>query len=235
MAIFTPGGGVAAVSGSIGGVTFSRNRGGPYMRTRAIPVNPNTTFQQEVRSLMATLTSGWIDDLTEDQRAAWDTYALNVHLPNPLGADRNVGGLGMYVRSNIPRLQADPATYPRVDDAPTIFNLGTYTLPTLGNAIESAQTADVTFDNTDDWAGEAASGLLIFGSRAKNPSINYMKGPYRFAHEVEGNITTPPTSPATVTWPFPFTEGHRLFAFFRVTRADGRLSSPFRDEAEAAA
>jgi len=235
MAIFTPGGGVATISGSVGGVTFSRNRGGPYMRTRAIPVNPNTTFQQQVRSLMATLTSGWIDDLTDDQRAAWDTYALNVHLPNPLGAPRNVGGLAMYVRSNIPRLQADPVKYPRVDDAPTTFNLGTYTLPSLDNASEAAQTADVTFDNTDDWAGEDNSGLLIYGSRAKNPSINYMKGPYRFAAEVEGDSVTPPTSPHSVTWPFPFVETQRLFAFFRVSRADGRLSSPFRDETDATA
>lgn len=233
--IFTPGGLIAAGSGSVGGLVLSRNRGGAYIRFRAIPTNPNTIFQQEVRSLMATLTSGWIDDLTDDQRAAWDTYALNVHLSNPLGSPRNVGGLAMYVRSNIPRLQADPATYPRVDDAPTTFNLGTYTLPSLGNAIESAQTADVTFDNTDDWAGEAASGLLIYGSRAKNPSINYMKGPYRFAHEVEGDDVTPPTSPATVTWPFPFVETQRLFLFGRVTRADGRLSSPFHLTADAAA
>lgn len=235
MAVFTPGGGVAAISGSIGGTVFSRNRGGAYMRLRAIPVNPNTVFQQEVRSLMATLTSRWLDTLTEDQRAAWDTYADNVHLPNPLGADRNVGGLGMYCRSNISRLQADPVFLTRVDDAPVIFNLGPYTLPVLDNAIESAQTADVAFDNADDWAGETGSAMLIYGSRARNPSTNYFKGPYRFAHVIEGDDTTPPTSPATVTWPFPFVETQRLFLFARVTRLDGRLSSPFRDETDAAA
>jgi hypothetical protein len=235
MAIFTPGGGVATISGSVGGVTFSRNRGGPYMRTRAVPVNPNTTFQQEVRSLMATLTSGWIDDLTDDQRAAWDTYALNVHLSNPLGSPRNVGGLAMYVRSNISRLQADPVLLTRVDDAPTIFNLGTYTLPVLSGAVESAQTASLAFENTDDWAGETGSGMLVYGSRAKNPSINYMKGPYRYMDVVEGDDTTPPTSPQVLTWPFPFVETQRLFLFGRVTRLDGRLSSPFRLETDAAA
>lgn len=233
--IFTPGGGIAAASGSIGGTTFSRNRGGPYVRTRAVPTNPNTTWQQEVRSLVATLTSLWLNALSADQRASWDTYALNVHLPNALGFDRNVGGLAMYVRSNVSRLQADPVQLPRVDDAPVIFNLGDYTLPSFGNASDAAQDADVTFTNTDDWAGEDDAAMLLYGSRAQNPSINYFKGPYRHADLIPGDGVTPPTSPHTVTWPFPFVETQRLFLFLRVTRADGRLSSPFRLETDAVA
>jgi len=235
MAIFTSGGGVAAISGSVGGTTFSRNRGGSYMRTRAIPVNPNTTFQQEIRSLVATLTSYWLNGLTEDQRAAWDTYALNVELPNALGQPRNVGGLAMFVRSNVPRLQASHVDFPQVDDAPVVFNMGDYTLPSLGNASEATQTAALAFTNTDDWAGEDEAGLLFYGSRAQNPSINYFKGPYRFAHAIKGDVATPPTTPASITWPFPFADTQRIFAFMRVTRADGRLSSPFRLEADAIA
>jgi len=233
--IFTPGGGIAAASGSIGGMTFSRNRGGPYVRLRAVPVNPNTAWQQKVRSLVATLTSYWLNGLNEDQRAAWDTYASNVHLPNALGSDRNVGGLAMFVRSNVSRLQADPVQLPQVDDAPVIFNLGDYTLPTLGNASEAGQTGDVTFDNTDDWAGEGDAAMLVYGSRAQNPSINYFKGPYRYADLIPGDAVTPPTSPHSVTWPFPFVETQRLFLFGRVTRGDGRLSSPFRLETDAIA
>lgn len=229
MAIFTPGGTVAAVSGSVGGVTYSRNRGGAYMRTRAIPVDPGSTFQNAVRFLVAQLTSRWLDTLTASQRAAWDNYALNVELPNPLGAPRNVGGLAMYVRSNVPRLQASETNFPRVDDAPVIFNLGDFTHPSLGNASEAAQTADVVFENTDDWANEDEAGMLIYGSRAQNPSRNFFKGPYRFAHNVLGDAVTAPTSPASVTWPFPFVATQKVFAQVRVTRADGRLSSPFRD------
>lgn len=184
---------------------------------------------------MATLTSRWLDTLNESQRAAWDTYADAVHLPNPLGADRNVGGLAMYVRSNLSRLQADPVLLTRVDDAPTIFNLGPYTLPVLSTAIESAQTASIAFTNDDDWAGETGSGMLVYGSRAKNPSINYFKGPYRFMDIIEGDDSTPPTSPQVVDWPFPFEETQRLFLFGRVTRLDGRLSSPFRLTTDAVA
>jgi hypothetical protein len=228
MASFLPGGGVAAVSGSVGGTTFSRNRGGPYMRVRAIPVDPGTTYQTAVRAIVSDLTSRWLNTLTAAQRAAWDTYALNVELPGPLGNMRNVGGLAMYVRSNVPRLQASASTYPRVDDAPTVFNLGDFTYPSLGNASEAAQTASLVFDNTDDWANEDNAGMLVYGSRAQNASRNFFKGPYRQCHDIQGDSTTPPTSPATVTWPFPFQQGQRVFAQVRVTRADGRLSSPFR-------
>lgn len=226
MAIFTPGGGVAAVSGSVGGTTYSHNRGGPYMRTRAIPVNPGSVYQEAVRALMSQLTSLWQDTLTVAERAAWDTYALNVPLPNPLGQPRNVGGLGMYVRSNVSRLQHGNA---RIDDAPTIFDLGAYTPPDMASASESADTVSVTFDNTDAWAGEDEAALLVYLSRARGATINYHKGPYRYAGGVDGDSVTPPTSPVVINAPFPLGLAQRVFGRFTVIRADGRVGSDFRD------
>jgi hypothetical protein len=225
MAIVKLGGGVASASGSLGGTTFSRNRGGPYIRTRAVPINPNTAFQAAVRQFMADLTAKWLAVLTAAQRAAWDTYALNVELPGPLGDPRNVGGIAMYVRSNLPRLQAG---MPRVDDAPTIFNLGDYTAPGPLAASEATQQISVSFDNTDDWANEDEAALLCYASRALNPSINSVKHSTRFYNGIDGDPVTPPTSPVTEGAPFPFTEGQRIAFMCRVTRADGRLSSSFR-------
>jgi hypothetical protein len=232
MAIVRYGGGVSAISGSIAGNTYSHNKGGAYIRNRAIPTNPNTIQQQAVRGFMATLTSLWYNTLTAAQRLAWDTYAANVLLPNPLGDPRDVGGLAMYVRSNIPRLQAG---LDRVDDAPTTFNLGDYTNPSMGNATAAAQTWDLTFDNTDDWANEDDAAMLVLSGPGQNQSINFFKGPYRFAHAVLGNATTAPTSPATVSSPFVLVAGQRVFGHVRVTRADGRLTEPFRAQANVGA
>ena len=39
---FTPGPTVASLSGSVGGQTYSRNRGGAYIRNRAIPITSTT-------------------------------------------------------------------------------------------------------------------------------------------------------------------------------------------------
>jgi hypothetical protein len=216
---------IGQASGSLAGSTFSRNRGGAYIRTRSVPTNPGSPQQVAVRAYMADLTSAWGDTLTPVQRAAWDNYAAQVPITDTLGEPRNIGGIGMYCRSNIPRLQAG---LDRVDDAPTIFDLGEFTAPAFGTVSESGGTAGVTFDNTDAWANEDGAAMLVSISRPQNPSINYFKGPYRYAGMIEGDSGTPPTSPASLTLPFAVAEGQRVFGVARVSRVDGRLSLPFR-------
>lgn len=219
---------VSRGSGSIGGMTWSRNRGGMYVRSRATPTNPNSPQQQAVRSAAAQLAALWSSTLTQVQRDAWDLYAENVELPNPLGAPRNVGGLGMYVRSNVSRIASAVAGLVRVDDAPAIFDLGEYTAPTLISATGATNVISVGFTDTDEWVDEDAAALLLYTSRPQNPGVNFFKGPYRFAGAVEGNSGTPPTTPFALDAAFPFAADQRVFAFARVTRADGRLSAPFR-------
>lgn len=223
---------ITQASGSIGGFTASHNRGGLYLRARATPTNPNTPQQQAVRSFMSTLTSLWLNVLTGVQRAGWDLYALQVPLTGRLGEPHNVGGLSMYVRSNSPRLQAG---LPRVDDAPSIFNLGEYTVPTLGIMSEAAQLIPVGFAVTDEWVGEDDAAMLIWTSRPQNLSINYFKGPYRFAGAILGDSALPPASPQDITPAFPFEVDHLVFIRANVVRVDGRLGAEFRTGAVAVA
>ena len=216
---------ITEASGSIGGMTASRNRGGQYFRARAVPVNPNSPQQQAIRGFVATLTSLWNGTLTPAQRDTWDQYALNVPLPDRLGEPRNVGGLAMYVRSNVPRLQA---ALPRVDTGPAIFNLGEFTNPAFSTFAAATDDFAVTFQADDDWANEDDAAMLLLGSRPTNPTINFFKGPYRFADLIAGDAITPPISPATIVNPFGFEVGQRVFVQMRVSRADGRLTLPFR-------
>ena len=215
---------VTEVSGSIGGITGSHNLGGMYFRARATPTNPNTPQQQAIRSAVGDLVARWPNTLTTLQRDLWRFYALNVPLLNPLGEPITVTGLNMYVRGNVPRLQA---ALVRQDDGPTVFNLGDFTTPFF-DADRGADTMDVTFTNTDDWANEDDSAMLVYASRPQNPSIVFFKGPYRLTGVILGDATTPPTSPATLALPFPLAPGQRLFARIAVTRADGRRSLSFR-------
>lgn len=222
---------LSKASGSVAGLTASHNKGGMYFRSRATPTNPNTTFQQAIRGFVNQLANLWTDSLTGSQRDAWDAYGIGVGVVDTLGATVYLTGLNHYIRSNVPRLQDG---LDRVDDAPTTFNLGDFTPPTL-SASEATQAVSTTFTVADDWANEDDAALLVGISRPQNPSVNYFKGPYRHAGSVLGNATTPPTSPDTATAPFPFVQGQRLFGFYRVTRADGRLSTPFRTYAVAGA
>lgn len=211
-------------SGSLAGITISHNRGGMYLRRRAVPTNPNSVYQQAVRGFVNALSNHWINTLTEVQREAWTTYANNVPMPNPLGDPITLTGLNHYIRSNVPRLQSGLA---RVDAGPTVFNLGEFTNPTFGYDVAAEET-DVFFLSADAWASETGSGMLVFGSRQQNNTINYFKGPYRVMSAIPGADGSPPSSPAALDAPFPCAAGNKSFDLVRVTRLDGRLSMPFR-------
>lgn len=217
---------VTQASGSIGGVTFSHNRGGMYMRARSIPTDPATVQQTAIRGFVASLSSLWNGLLTPAQRLAWDIYALGTKLPDALGEPRNIGGLGHYIRSNVPRLQVG---LDRVDDGPASNGLEEFTNPSFDTFDPDSNDFAVNFDVADDWATEAGGALLVFASRAQNASINFFKGPYRTTTTpIPGESPGPITSPSTQAIPFEFALGQKVFVYTRATGADGKLSAPFR-------
>lgn len=215
---------VSAISGSIGGLVFAPNKGGVSIRARKTPVNPNTPQQQAVRTAMASLAVQWNNTLTPAERDAWETYAANVPIPNKIGSSILLSGISMYCRCNVPRIQAG---LPQVDVAPTIYNIGDFSAPTFAYDSTNSEV-DVTFVDTDDWVDEDDAAMLVYSSRQQAPSINFFKGPYRLAGSIAGDSVTPPTTPAAVTAPFPCAATNRCFVKVSVTRADGRLSAPFR-------
>jgi hypothetical protein len=216
---------ISAGSGSLAGLTASRNKGGLYLRARAVPTNPSTVYQQAVRNAMSTLVDRWTTVLTPTQRGQWDVYAMNTPVFNTLGASINLTGQQQYLRSNVPRLITG---LPAVDDGPGIFNLGSFTVPTFTTLVASTSVLTVAFDNTDEWANETGASLIMFVSRPQNPSVNYFKGPYRQWRSTDGNDSTPPTSPVAVAEPFTYAVGSRCFIKANVTRADGRYSQALR-------
>lgn len=204
---------VASAGGSVGGATASHNRYGLYFRARAVPVNPNTTFQQDVRNLFATYASRWTEVLNQAQRDGWDTYALNTN---------GTTGLNAYVAANSARAQAGLTT---IDVPPIIFAAATFTQ--VSGPIADDQSGDLTFSNTDEWAGEVGGALILSVSRPFSPSINFFKGPYRFTDKILGAVV-PPTSPFGFTVPFTVATGQKVGVHVRVVRADGRISVPQR-------
>ncbi len=220
----------SAASGSVGGLTYSHNAGGNYVRAKTIPTNPASPFQEAVRNIVAFLTGNWNINLTAAQRATWKTYADNVNWTDKQGQQITLSALAHYVRSNVPRLQAGLA---RVDDAPFIMALATFGNPAFGFAA-ATQEAAVQFLTGNNWVDTDGSAMLVYISRQQLPTIDYFKGPYRFAAAILGDSATPPTSPAAIAAPFAGDIGNRVFFKVSVTEADGRLSEPFRDFAVSA-
>ena len=208
-------------SGSIGGITLSRNKGGNYIRAKGVPINPNTPAQISIRTLLAIFVDRWTNVLTQASRDGWETYAANVPLQGPLGSPRPVTGQNQYVRSQMARTQSG---VPTVDDAPSIFDLGAFTETTI-TANEAGSQLNLSFLTTDAWANEDEAAMVVYGSRPQNPSINFFKGPFRLLGRIDGDAITPPVSPASFTSPFAYTVGQKVFARVVVTRADARMSN----------
>lgn len=208
-------------SGSIAGITFSHNRGGMYTRARVTPTDPSTALQQIMRAAMGVLAPFWGQTLTQLQRDAWDLYADNVPWINPLGQTIFLTGQQHFLRINTVRIQIGLAI---LDTAPSIFDLGTFTAPTI-NFAGTAPSLSINFTTTDAWANAVGGFMLFYAGRAQGPGRKFYRGPWRFGDLITGD-PVPPTSPAVIAvsqvWPV----GSFIWTQVRVIQVDGRMSLP---------
>ncbi|MCK4306571.1 MAG: hypothetical protein KAY24_20175, partial [Candidatus Eisenbacteria sp.] len=84
------------LSGSMGGLTYARNKGGLYVKMKASPTNPNSARQQAARGILSTASGLW-QALTDAQRNAWDIYGAEKPRTDPLGQEYYLTGHQMYV------------------------------------------------------------------------------------------------------------------------------------------
>jgi hypothetical protein len=218
MKILQPFGSLAA-SGSIGGSTYSRNRYGAYVRSRVVPVNPQSALQAAVRSTFSELVARW-SLLTPAQRTAWSEYAAATPRTDALGQPITLTGRAVFIGNNALRIQSGLAV---VQDGPTTFTLPELTTPEL--TITAGDPISVAFTAADAWTTPTGGGLSLFVTPAKSPQTEFCKGPYRYAGTILGAATSP-SSPATISTPFVYASGARVFYRMVAMTADGRISSP---------
>jgi len=92
------GGGITTAIGSHGGTTFSRNKGGAYMKHKVKGVRTNTTQQTLLRTQFSYAAQYYTNTLTEAQRAAWRTFAASTPVTNRLGNTTFLSGQQMFCR-----------------------------------------------------------------------------------------------------------------------------------------
>ena len=208
-------------SGSIGGQTFSHNKGGMYVRSRGLVKQTNTPAQQAVKSALSSLTSAWNDTLNAGNRASWNTYAKNTPLLNTLGDSRQVSGLNLFLRYNVPNLQTGGAL---LTTGPSINNLGAFTPPTSLRSGTLADTFQFNVNLDDPWTDVPGSKMLVFVSRAQNATITYFKGPFQYVGQVPASAVT---SAILLGNPYglSYVSGAQYFVRTEVAYGDGRLTS----------
>jgi hypothetical protein len=163
-------------SGSVAGVTSSRNRYGQYRRTRAIPVNPNTAAQLVQRGYLTSASQAW-RSLTDEQRAGWNTLALSVTIVDGLGQASNPSGFqlftGCYTRMKLVG-QAGATSPPANVPAITPVSI------TAAAAAAGAATFTVTHG-----AAPSDTALVIEASPPLSVGVNYCSD-FRFMAYVAG-------------------------------------------------
>lgn len=209
-------------SGSIGGATFSHNKGGMYVRSRAIPTDPNTQYQAAVRAILAQVSTGW-RELASAVRAGWADYAAQTPITNALGDTVYLSGQQWYIAGMVPRLNGGLSLVATAPETPGMLEL---TPPDIPSVTSNDNTFAISYVNTDSWAGEVGGALLVQAGKPQGAGVNFFKGPWRFLGKVNGALT-PPTSPTNMLAEWNVPENSRNWVRFRAVGADGRISQPY--------
>lgn len=149
-------------SGSIAGITSSRNRYGQYRRTRAIPVNPGTAKQSVVRARIVEAAQAWAA-LTGTQQNAWKAYAATHPVQDSLGQSINLSGACMYNKLS---LQARSAGITPSSTPPTEASFAASSL-TLAAAAGTPTLTVSAVDQPTDYKA------VIFGSPQVTTGVTF--------------------------------------------------------------
>jgi len=154
-----------AASGSLGNMTASHNRGGPYLRMRTMPIKVVSAYTTEVRNVMAACSQAW-GALTAEQQASWNTWCQTHPITDSLGDSRVLFGAQGYTQLNARILLAGDAAIdlPPVGAAPSPLTAWS------AAPAEGAATCVITFAPTPLAATER---LWIRAALVSNAGVNY--------------------------------------------------------------
>jgi hypothetical protein len=191
------GGGVAAMSGKLGGSVFAHNKGGSYSRNWKKPTNPNTQSQLDSRDRLVQMSNEW-RALTQAQQDAWAAFAATHPILDRLGAAINLTGHQAYVKININRdLAADATAHATVPNDPA-FVAGIIDNTTA--LVIDASTPTLTLALG---AGAAADQvLMIYASPAVSAGQNNTASQERLieVHTLTAGEVTAVSIPLSTPW-----------------------------------
>lgn len=90
---------ISDARGKLGGVVYSRNPYGVYVRAKTPPAQPRTALQQAGRSNFAALAAAW-RALSPADRTAWRNYASQILRTDSLGRQSVPDGFHAYLTNS---------------------------------------------------------------------------------------------------------------------------------------
>jgi hypothetical protein len=173
---------IDGLRGKVGGIVASDGHYGPYLRTKVIPYNPQSTDQGVVRGRITTASQAW-KGLTNEKRAAWEALALQVKATNVFGVVRSLSGFNLFIKINCNRALIGQT---QLTDAPA------YALPTPLTAFSFSDPAndvlEFTFTPTPITAGNY---VIVRASSFVSAGKSFVKSEYRFMKAIAPAATSP--------------------------------------------
>lgn len=210
-------------TGSIGGMTMSKNKQGYYLRSRTVPSNPRTIKQSAIRSGLSALSATW-QSLTDAQRNGWNLYSKNVSVVLDNGQTKILSGFNWYIGANQLRLLCGEDA---LSDAPSIYTLAPAPMVRFCQYVTASM---LVFDFSVLGAvPNVGSGdqLLIQIGRPQTLGTLYFKGPWQYIDCIDTADADVPVTLDLSGEPDYIANDHQA-QWIRVTRIlpDGRYSTP---------
>jgi hypothetical protein len=125
---------VADARGHVGGVVYSRNTGGAYVRQKVSPVQPRTPAQLNQRSKLAEISKLW-DKLTNGQRLAWKDASVGFRRRDVFGLAKQRTAQQMFMYCNLGLVSSG---YPTILNPPSNLFVDAITSVGLVNTTSGA-------------------------------------------------------------------------------------------------
>ena len=168
--------------GKINGFVASRNKAGAYFRTKVTPVNPDTSYQANVRARLTARSQAW-KGLTQAQRTAWNSAVSDFAKTDVFGDLQNPSGFNLYCGLNNNLINIGEAAQTTPPPPAAIINFTSFTLA----AATGAQTVTLTFAA----AIAVTEKILVFATPAVSPGKEFVKPLYRQIDVLTSAETSP--------------------------------------------
>jgi len=156
------------ISGRMGGVVFSKNAGGNYIKNFTRQNNPATPQQARSRNSLVNFCTQWAI-LSENQRNAWRALSLEIY--DRFGNARFLSGRNLFIslNSNLHAIGESLIADAPIDTTPPPAPIGTITIDTTAEILDPAWFGcrEIAFFNTHP---DATTNRFIVSMSAPLPT-----------------------------------------------------------------
>lgn len=189
--------------GSIGGITFSRNKAGAVIRSKTKNNFVKPLLKIKIMNIFGYLSNYWNTTLDDTQRGDWEDYAGLTPLTNSLHETYYMSGLNAFIRANSIGIKI---SQPIIEEAPITGGftpVGTIVPAQIATncvaqSIEISEAALPAFDHSvsDDC-------IIVFQCPCCYKGKNFIFFKERFIGSIIGDSGAPPAPPwlFNVVWP----------------------------------